>query len=421
MNPHLDAALSGQPWSLMGVINDFESFKDDEGRPLFERRAPLLAREGVPMVVKECPYKDERYKRSMNISALEQIVRYLPESEQDIASFRALLPEATPTWTEMCVVMMDQLAQSAIYALRERKRRGPIPARMAVGYKVAVGYSKPVRDLLELELLGKGREASVPALIDFVHEGGFFVGAREVCAGPTNMVVRVSEALLHGNQPGITAAEPARLAVARALTSQLQVAIAWRFFDRAVERRLLLEDLGVDQLLPLTPFLRRMLDERCAEYGAAGAASIPSGSLCPPLPRSLPSELRESIDRGVDRAGGDDPQESATAELVTGLIDEELGAIRLADSSLRAVFGRRFAGYLVGYRAFVEAQCALEREIRNALELDAQVPVKLDGAIFPKPRMLSWLEIILGYRLRAESPPLGGLTLRSLERTVSLP
>lgn len=421
MNEDLDAALSARPWSMIGLVNGFESFVDEERRPLFERRAPVGIREGVPMVVKACPYQDERYGRAMNISALEQIIAYLPDSESDIASFRKLLPQGPPSWPRFSLAVMDQMAQPAVYSLLNQNRSGPVPTRMAVGFKVAVGYSKPTWDLLELDLIGQGREPTIDTLIEIVHERRFFVGAREVCAGPTNMVVRVAEALMRGEDENAAPANPMRLTIAEALTMQLQLGIAWRIFDRYVERRMLLQDLGRSRLHPRTPYLVRTLDERFAEYDQAsqpfagdGRASIPGLSV-------LPSELRAPIEAAIEITEGKRPHNAAMVNLFEALLGDEEGAMKLLDRTLDHVLAHRFAELMAGYRAFATAHCALELRIRESLGWQGNEGIRLDSSIFPRSRTLNWFELMLGYRLRYGDNPLDDLKLRCMNRTVPLP
>lgn len=416
------AALDGKPWSLAGVIGGFEDWTDDECRPLHEGRAPVMLREGVPMVLRRCPYRDERHQRWMNVSALDQISHHLAAVEADIALFRAEMPRESPTWDDLASIVMDQTAQPALHMLERRLRCGRIPAQLAVGFKVAVGYSKPVRDLLELDLRGEGRAVSVEAFMAFVREGRHLVGAREVCAGPTNMVIRVTEALLAPPAPASGRLNPTRHPIARALALQTAVGIAWRLFDVAVERQLLLSDLGRDSLGPRTPYLRRVLDERIAALGAApGASPASHASAGPKLPGSLSLDARERLTMAMTAAMSNDDSDPPLARALDVLLDHDDGAIRLMDGSFRGIFARRFASYLRARCAFVGTVIDLEFDIRRAMGFPLGVPVDLTQAVFPVSRALRWFELVSGHRFRTGDSPLADLTMRNQHRSVRLP
>jgi hypothetical protein len=404
----LDAALRGEAWSLASVIHGFEGYRDDDGRPVFELRAPAGVKEGVPMHMRRCPYADERAQRWINVSALAQVTDHLDAVLVDVAALHAAQPAAAG-WERLCVAVMDQLAQPAVHLLRAaRPRRAPLPARLSVGYKVSVGYLTPVRDLLTLSARGAAREASLASFLAFLDEGRYLLGTREVCAGPPNLLARVSAAMLGGGE-AVAAAPPARVAIARALALQLQVGLVWRLFDRDIERRLLLGEVGWQSLRPRNAFLTRKLAERRAELEAAPAVTDRL-ALPDALDELTRARLRAAL-AGRPHADGD-----GVVALAERLLDGGEGAILLEEPVARARFARLFARYLVAYRVFVDALHALERDLRAHVGVGLDAPVKLDASVFPTPRALGWFELVLGYRLGGP----GASVLRNQHREVAV-
>ena len=418
----LAAALSDKPWSLAGILGDFESSSDDEGRPLYEGRAPVRLREGVPMVMRQCPYPDARHERRMNVSALEQILAHLTAVERDIATFRSATPDEAPSWSALTRIVFDQTALPAIYLLERRSLSEPIPARLAVSYKVAVGYSKPVVDLLELDLRGEALPVSVEGFMAFVQKGRYLVGAREVCAAPTNVVERVTAALLAPCVPSNDALSPVRRPVASALALQIALGIAWRLFDRAVEGQLLLRDLGPERLHPRNGYLRRILGERMIELGTdPGALPGETGAARPRLPADLSPRVHEHLVTAMAAAMGEADSEPPVTAAFDALLDDGDGAIRLTDLSVRVRLARRFAGYLRARRVFLRTLIELEFDIRRTLGFPLDVPVAFDHSVFPISRALKWFELVSGYRFRTSETQLEGFVMRNQHRSVPLP
>lgn len=411
MNPDFDAALSNAPWSLSGVIFGLGSLRDDEGRPMGERRAPAIVKEGVPMELRPCPYRDERQRRSINVSALEQILRHLDFLLDDVAGFRAMMGSATTTWEDVYVAVMDQLTRPAVHLLRCRQAGGSIPARMSVGYKVAAGFSIPLLELLELETQGRGPTVSVETLLDLVRERKLLVGAGEVCAAPPALIARVTETLING-VPGVKAdLDPQRLATARTLTLQVRVGIAWRLFDLTSERGLLVDEIGRKRLGPRTKHLARMLDERAEQIEVASTVREEIQ-----LPLALSAEAGAELRSSMRWDEGDEARR-ATERRIEELLDHRVGAIEI-DAAAGGLFARRFATYLTAYRTFIRVLRDLELQHRRLLGYPEDVPVKLSGAIFPIPKALSWFERILGHRLRPSESNGDALEMRNLERAV---
>lgn len=413
---HLDAALAGEAWSLSGVVFGLTHLSDDERRPLFEERAPIEIREEIDTLMRPCPYRDERFGRSMNISALAQVARHLDAVVEDVARFRATLPPVLPTWDDLCLVAMDQLCRPAVYLLDHRSRSGPIPADLAVGYKLAIGYTTPIRKLLTLEARGQPPEVSVESLQGLIREERLLVGAREVCAAPMSMVTRVSDVLVNGVPSARGEVEPRRQRIALALTLQFRVGVVWGLFDLAAERRLLVEQLGSERLKPRNAFSARMLAERLVELeqppGGDAEGILPSG-LSPSATKRLQA-VRRSFVEG-DRA----PADAATA------IDTALGyddsSIALTDPEARGLFAHNFVAYLRARQTFIAVLGELEMVLRQELEFPPEVPFDVTGAILPMSRCLRWFEMITGYRIRPSPASSAELLLRNHHRTITLP
>lgn len=114
----------------------------------------------------------------------------------NVTAYRAHLPARPASWDVLYRALLDQLAQGAVFVLRHPGAR--LPAHLSVGYKVAAGYQVPVRELLELELLGRAPPPTVEHLLAYVRGRASLVGKREVCAAPMVMVARVTAAMLEG-------------------------------------------------------------------------------------------------------------------------------------------------------------------------------------------------------------------------------
>jgi hypothetical protein len=404
------------PWSLASLIDDFSQVVDVEGRPVHEGRAPAAVKEGVPMVMKRCPYPDERHGRMMNVSALAQITDHLDAVLANVAACRAGLPARPASWDVLYRALLDQLAQGAVFVLRHPGAR--LPAHLSVGYKVAAGYQVPVRELLELELLGRAPAPTVEHLLAYVRGRASLVGKREVCAAPMVMVARVTAAMVEGGAAPVAATpDPAlveRTRVVELLMRQAWLGIVWGRLDQVCERRLLLDDPGRARLHPRTPYLARLLDERVA--AVAGLDADAPLILPPVLDDDGADALREVIAGLTEGAawGGD-----AAAD--ARLPPSPDAAVELTDRGREPQFARRFAAYLRAYRVFLARHERLERALRAVLGVPTTAPVAFSPGVFPRPRALRWFEVISGYRVRAPDDAPTALTLRSQLHTIAVP
>jgi hypothetical protein len=412
----LEAALRGEPWAVSGLVHGVERLLDDEGRPVAERRAPSSVKEGVPMELKPCPYRDERGGSPMNISTLAQVTRHLDDVLSDVHAIRAGLPPTHQGWGAFLEVVLDQLAGPSLHLLRLGRHDALVPARVAVGHKLAAGYFGVLRQLLVREACGERREPTVEGFLAFVHQTRSLIGASEVCSGPPHLLARCTESMLHGGEPRARAVAPERVVIASTLAAQVRVGIAWELFDAQLERRLLLDDLGPERLRPRNAFMQRALDTRLAEIlgepggeAVGGAAGLPPGLDCP-----------EVDALGALLADDADPP-ALVREIVLALVSHQEGGIALGGGADAAVFAGRFARYLAVYRATVLAQWSLERRARAALDATGEAPMRVNQLMLPKGQSLRWFEAILGHRVDAEPAAPWALALRNHRRTKAVP
>ena len=400
------------PWSLAGMINNFETICDTEGRPVFEGRAPVGVKEKVPMVMRKCPYPDERQGRMMNVSALNQITEHLDAALENIASYRLTLPSTVTSWDFFYRAILDQLGQAALYILRNKP---VLPVQLSVTYKVATGYQVPLRELLNLELSRQAPVPTVANLLDYVKQRKALVGKREVCAAPMSMVTKVTEVLYDGLPDQKTKARPERVAVAQALMLQTWLGIVWRRFDLAAERQLLLEDLGPATLFPRTPYLKRLLADRLGEIEQSEVVDYFE------LPHLLPPDLRQSLRRTMAFLEGGQELCGETVSLIQSLMEHDDAVVVMSDLTRRPVFAQRFVAYLKAYRSFVAHFEAIEIDLRQRLGFPTEPPVLLDPSFFPSPRALKWFELVSGHLIRPNPEVSGGLMFQNQHRSIPIP
>ncbi|MDH5674073.1 MAG: hypothetical protein OEZ06_18090 [Myxococcales bacterium] len=424
MNTDLANARKGDPWSLSGVIFGLSDARDTEGRPLCERRAPISAKEGVPMKLRPCPYGDERERRTINLSALAQVTAHLETVVVDAERFHGLAGSSPRSWSEVHMLVLDQLAQAALFQLGDPKRRAPIPAPTSVAYKIAVGYSEPVRELLMRELLGQKPEVSAEALLSLVKEERYLVGASEACAGPPHLLRRVTRAFVEGPPRPPEAIEARRLAVARLLGRQVELGICFGLFDRQVEHALFFGSPGTERFAPRTRFLRDKVAERQRQLLEADTP-LPRS----PLPAGLDAGTAHSLETVMAACFDRTAHVFGNTPIIESLLAHGESAI-VIPSEQRASLAQSFAAYLEAHSAFQRALTQLELQLRAQLgpwltppsgpDDRGQTAVALNPAIFPLPRALPWFEMIVGHRLHEEAGPDPKRVLRNQHRSVPL-
>ncbi|MEQ1658382.1 MAG: hypothetical protein ABL896_06345 [Hylemonella sp.] len=391
MSKSLVDALNGDAWSVSAVIIDLNDMMDDEGRPISERRADAPVRAKVEMDMRECPYAGARQGRWMNMSALAQVSRHYNPVMAEIAAFRQQVGGAQAGWSDILAAVLDQLARPAIHLLQQRDTRGPVPAQVAVGHKLAAGYFGVMRTLLERLALGQALPVSTDAFLALVDETSALVGTAEVCAGSPQMLRNASKVLVEGNPTNEPALEQNRLSVAICLAQQVQLGIFWHFYDKTHLWELIRGETR-KRLVPGNVHLTRKLERTMAELPAS-APSRPDSSA---LPSSLDAGAKYLLSDALrDAASPKTLEEDLRA--ATLLLGEAGSAIRYEGAA--APFALRVARYLNAHRLFREELYALERKLRGLLGFPADAPIRLGATVFPTPQALPWYELVLGRRI----------------------
>lgn len=402
MSKHLVNALNGEAWSVSGLVFDLNDKLDDEGRPLSERRAVAAVRAGVEMEMRECPYKDARHGKLMNVSALEQIAQHFDPVLADIAAFRRQLGGESANWFHILAGVLDQLAGPAFFLLEQRDPMARVPTATAVGHKLAEGYFGVLRGLHESLALDEGLPVTSEALLARVVQTGALIGQSEVCAGSTKMLQRATEALIDGRPEGDELLPSARLERACCLALQVQLGILWDLYDRAHLAELMCAKTST-QLVPANDFLRRKLASAVLEHGSLQVRR-PGATA---LPAVLTVEKHEQLGAAL--------QERARPEVLQDDLNDAMALLQQPGSVLgytgnREAMAQRVACYLHGYRLFKSEISRLELELRRAIGYDDEVAIQLGGLAFPLSRALPWYELILGRRMGNEGRMTGTST-----------
>jgi hypothetical protein len=415
----LDAAISGEAWSLGGTLFATGGLLDEDGRPVSERRASSAARREAVFDMRPCPYRDERKGHLMNVSALAQITRHLDVVERDAAAFRHCLgPE--PSWDAMLAAVVDLLARPAVFILTGDDPEARVPARAAVEHKLAAGYFGAMRKLLVLQAREGEVDPSVPAFMSHVRSTKSLVGASEACAGPTHLIERLCRTLLHGNDAlaGSGAeARPERVTVSTILAQQIRVGVAWELFDARMERAIL-DVYAEGALEPQNPFMAREIEARGEVLNGIDVARL--SQIETALPRLGSEASSRWLSRIVARCVEGRAADAALCSTVAALLRHHEGALTPRDEAVVAQLSSIVGNYVIAYAAFVDCLWALEQGIRRALGYERSAPFRLDPVTFPMPAALRWLEAVLGHRLRHDLVDCPGLALRSHRRTVPL-
>ncbi|MBX3245975.1 MAG: hypothetical protein KF901_02195 [Myxococcales bacterium] len=384
MSQGLGGVRAGEPWSYSQLVHGgLDDVLDDEGRPLGERRATSAAKEGVPFLLKSCPYSDARLGNPMNVSALAQVARHTDAVLDAIAAFRAASPPGEPTWSDILTAVVDLLGAPASYLLRHPER-STLPAELAVAHKLGAGYFGVVRGLVARATVEPGR-VGVEELLSFAHGSGALVGASEACAGPPPMLARATEVLIHGRPDARPLEDPARVEVASLFRRQIEIGMAWERFDVALEAE---AAEVVMRGQPRSSFYARQLEARRA------APPKPRDPAAPALPRDLDLTLAGPLRDALGR----DAASPETLASLRGLDENGAGAVVL-EAADRASLLAMLASYLEVQAVVAEALFALERDLRDALGVTREPPMNLHATIFPRPTSLHWLQTALGVRV----------------------
>lgn len=412
--PALEAALCGAPWALSGVIAGIDHIRDDNGRPLGERRAPADSRRDVSTELFPCPYHDERHGKLMNRPALEPTMRQFAAVGEQVAAFHAALPPEAPSWPRMLWAVLDQFSAPARYLLLRRQADGPVPAALSAGHKLAAGYFGALLSLLREQAWGGALpQASAEAFSTFVGQRGALIGASEVCAGPPHNIRVLTRFFVHGGEArSSTKIEPMRLALARGLADQVRLGVAWAAFDELIERALLLENGAARPLPCRTAYLADRLATRADELLAK---PTPTPDQLPALVPTLPSA--EHLGAALANPGLE-LATSAQLELISRVLELGDAAITLP-AEQRPHFARLLANLLARYRLLVQTQWQLEQGLRGALGYAAEAGFVLTPILCPRPRALEWLDVFTGHHLECEAGERAALTLHNHRRTLA--
>lgn len=393
MPKSLENALSQKAWSVSEVMFDLDAMLDDEGRPISERRADAMARVGVEMEMKPCPFNDLRHGHWMNVSALAQITRYLTPVLREMESFRNEMVTA-PSWGDILTSIIDQLSGPAIYLLQQRMTDGPVPAQIAVGHKLAAGMFGVIRELHQRLAQGRAMPVTVESFLRLIDETAALMGASEACAGSPSMIRKATNSLINGNPDNPQRLLPQRIHIAGCLSIQVQLGIFWRLFDRGHLWDLMQTDI-FSHLMPFNDFLKRKLETTRQEMDVAVPVHIDSHR----LPESLDQKYRKQLIAALNNQAAPELLYE-DINVATELLNTPGAAIEYRGEI--APLAQCIARYLHTYRLFRDTLCHLEQQLRGYLGYSAEPPVKLGLAVFPAPSTLQWYERIVGRRLGEE-------------------
>jgi len=413
MSKSLVDALGEGAWSVSAVVFDLNDMVDDEGRPISERRADAAVKVGVEMEMRQCPFAGIRQNQLMNVSALAQISHYFNPVLAEMAAFRRQVGGTNVTWDDILAGIVDQLSRPAIYLLQQRNERGPVPAQMAVGHKLAAGFFGVLRDLHEQLALGRKLPVTVDTFLELVDETGALVGASEVCAGSPQMIRRASTSLLEGDPENRVELGQSRIDIARCLALQVQLGIFWHLYD-CVHLWSLVRGEFRNHMTPYNDFLTRKLESAEGELDVL-APPLPN---CAMLPEALDAQLRHKL--GEALCDATDPQMlEEDMHTATLLLNEPGSAIRY-DGEIGS-FALRVARYLNARRLIVDELSRVELELRGHLDFLSDTPIRLGLAVFPKPQALPWYELILGRHLGADGRLTGSCTGTRVATPITTP
>jgi hypothetical protein len=417
MKKLLEAALAGEPWSLSGLVFGLDDVLDEEGRPLHERRAPSVAKTGVPMELQSCPYHDERRGLPMNVSALEQLTRYFPAAAASVAAFRGMTGKIERPWEGMLLALLDLLSSPTLQLLQARDPNRRVSGLAAGGYKLAAGYFDALRRILDLDAREKKHPATAAGFLDFVREHRLLIGPSEACAGPWEHITALSRMFLDAAPPPVPP-DPLRVEVARTLAAQVRLGIAWKLVDESAEWALIAAP-GAEKLLRPR---NHVVEQRLADRRAVLAAVQPANpaQISSALPESPDvhggSSLRQALEAWAAKGAAGDAMVSALDELLAN----GDGGFEIPGPGEKAACVRSIADFLVLYRCFVGAQWRLERSLRERLGFPQEAGVKFSSAVLPFSHCLSWVETISGHKLNCAPAALPEIALHHHRRTVLL-
>lgn len=392
MSKSLDAALNNDAWSVSAIIADLNDMLDDEGRPISERRADAAVRVDVEMEMRKCPFEGIREDKWMNVSALAQISQYYNDALAEMAGFRSQTKKPEASWNDILACIVELLAGPAIYLLQNHSKNGPVPAKLAVGHKLAAGMFGVLLTVHERLALGDKLDITVDSFMDLVDELDALVGATyEACAGSPAMIRKASVALMDGEADSKVEISPFRLKIAHALALQVQLGIYWQLYDR-IHLWSLLHGEFRSNLKPFNIFLENKLKQAESDTKSEKPPQ-PEGNT---LPEEIAAEQRKTIADALNNNAAAKllEEDKQTAE---ALIKEPGSPIQYNGDV--ETFAVSVTNYLNTYRLFKSELSKIELELRELLTFPSDTEIKLGGVAFPFPQAMPWYELILGRKL----------------------
>ncbi|MGH9348634.1 MAG: hypothetical protein ACRD26_15345 [Vicinamibacterales bacterium] len=190
----------------------FFGCRDDSGRPLAEGRLAEECRAGVPLVLKPCPFEGSRFQhaRPMNYSALKHLGPQWKELRRISAYARREHVRRYPRgrfdlgdvlWFVSALVNLQN------YLLRRVKdpmRDGEFPSVIGTLYKTATGVTA-ASFIMYVSVWLDGADERAPADPQAIHQFAethrLLIGAREVCAGPPELIDESLRLMVLGDEP----------------------------------------------------------------------------------------------------------------------------------------------------------------------------------------------------------------------------
>ncbi len=420
-------ALQGKPWSFSAMIHSQSHVHDTDGRPLGEIRAPTQAKIDVPMVLRACPYRDSRRGYSMNVSALEQMTAHLDWVLHDVVAFRRASEKKLKSWDLMLAGILDQLSGPLRHLLSAGNGESRVPARLAVGHKLAAGYFGVVTQIIKQEAFGRHTQNHVEAFLSEIERQNALFGASEVCAGPPNLIRRCTAAWLAPDSalaavlkpmenPPATPSE-ARVSVSHHLLEQVRLGLAFGAYDSAVEARFLRR--WGPELDPHNSFIEKRLV--LARMKAAEHPKLPDDAAARLLLRGEEANPARQALAALMNASFHGHAPTAAVKLYAALLRCRKGALRIENSAAVDVLAADIANYVECLRRLNQYQWELEMRVRTDLQLPLATPVKLGSLQRPLPAFLDWIEAMLGYKVVCEPTQRPAVTLRNHLNQESVP
>lgn len=201
--------LANGPVNISQLMNLEMKFRDIEGRPLAESKAPPEMRTGVITELTVCPYAGSRNKhfKPMNISALKQMTNHwqvLNDAFSTLRSYHLIKEDRegiTPMGFFRLTVAGYMLPSYFLYRSQDNFDNGTLPAELAVIYKAALGMVTTAQVIITKGLVtGHFKPDTVldaTEIYNFAEREGMFIGDTEVCAGSPQLIMELLKVITH--------------------------------------------------------------------------------------------------------------------------------------------------------------------------------------------------------------------------------